>query len=205
LLLKSDCQIKAVKTFTAFVLILLCAEAIHADIYSEAIKQAHNVANGQPPQGGPPVQPTPSAAPPQNPPPPQVNPVLEATLQNISNLRADFDALGKLPEIKPDSLPKQRLLNDLTVAAQDAKPSPTSVTNLAENLATAVAGKIDMQPQHAKLAQDIHAIFNSSHLSAAQQEMIFNDVQQILQSNEIPSDEITNVVNGVKTIAAETQ
>ena len=193
------------KTSTAFLLIFLCAGAIHADIYSEAIKQAHNVANGQPPQGGPPVQQTPPAAPPQNPAPRQVNPVLEATLQNISNLRVDFDALGNLPELKPDSLPKQSLLNDLTDAAQGAEPSPTSVTNLAENLATAVAGKKDMHPQHAKLAQDIHAIFNSSHLSPAQQEMIFNDVQEILQSNEIPSDEITNVVNGVKKIAAETQ
>jgi len=193
------------KTLTAFLLIFLCAGAIHADIYSAAIKQAHNVANGQPPQGGPPAQQAPPAAPPQNPLPPRVNPVLEATLQNISNLRVDFDALGKLPELKLDSLPKQSLLNDLTAAAQGAKPSPTSVTNLAESLATAVAGKEDMQPQHAKLAQDIHAIFNSSYLSAAQQEMIFNDVQNILQSNEIPSDEITNVVAGVKKIAAETQ
>ena len=193
------------KTFTAFLLIFLCARAIHADIYSEAIKQAHNVANGQPPQGGSSAQQTPPAVPPQNPPLPQVNPVLEATLQNISNLRVDFDELGKLTELKPDSLPKQSLLNDLTAAALGAKPSPTSVTNLAENLATAVAGKKDMQPQHAKLAQDIHAIFNSSHLSTAQQETIFADVQEILQSNEVPSDEITNVVNGLKKIAAETQ
>jgi hypothetical protein len=187
------------KTSTAFLFIFVCAVAIRADIYSEAIKQAHNVANGQPPQGGPPAQQTPPA------PPPQVNPVLEATLQNISNLRVDFDELGNLTVLKPDSPPKQSLLNDLTAAALGAKPSPTSVTNLAENLATAVAGKKDMQPQHAKLARDIHAIFNSSHLSTAQQEMIFNDVQEILQSNEIPSDEITNVVAGVKQIATETQ
>jgi hypothetical protein len=184
---------------------LLAATGASADIYTGAEQLARKAAGGG---GGnnasqnpaPPVQPTP---PPQNIPPP--NPVLEATLKNISNLRVDFDAIGKLTDIKPGSPQKKLLLNDLTIAPQGAKPSSASISALADNLASAVAGKKAMQPQHAKLAQEIHAIFNSSHLSAAQQQAVFGDVQKILQDGGASADDAINVVSDIKTIATETK
>ncbi|HEY5233461.1 MAG TPA: hypothetical protein VIK35_08015 [Verrucomicrobiae bacterium] len=182
---------------------LLAVNGVCGGIYNIAEQQARNVAAGEPPQGAPP----PTTPPPQNnnPPAPPPNPALEATLKNISNLSVDFDALGKLAELKPDAPQKKLLLDDLTVAPQGVKPSPASTSMLADNLASAVAGKAAMQPQHAKLAQDIHAVFNGSHLSTTQQQMIFNDVQGILQTGGAAADDITNVVSDIKTMVTETK
>jgi hypothetical protein len=187
-----------------FCALLAAVFASAQGIYNMAEQQARNVAAGEPPQGSPP----PSSPPPQNnspPAPPPANPALEATLKNIANLRIDFDALGKLAELKPDAPQKKLLLDDLTTAPQGTKPSPASTSTLADHLASAVAGRAAMQPQHAKLAQDIHAIFNGSHLSAAQQQMIFDDVQKILQTGGAAADDITNVVSDIRTIATETK
>ena len=184
---------------------LLIANGAFADIYTGAEQLARKAANGDSGNNvsqnhAPPVQPLP---PPQNTPPP--NPVLEATLRNISNLRVDFDALGKLTELKPDSPQKKLLLNDLAIASQGAKPSSASISALADNLASAVVGKKVMQPQHAKLAQDIHAVFNGSHLSAAQQQAVFDDVQKILQDGGASSDDTISIISDIKTIATETK
>jgi hypothetical protein len=187
-----------------FCALLAAGSASAQGIYNIAEQQARNVASGEPPQGS---TPPPSAPPPQNNNPPATppNPALEATLKNISNLRVDFDALGKLAELKPDSPQKKLLLNDLTIAPQSAKPSSASISALADNLASAVAGKAAMQPQHAKLAQEVHAVFNASHLSAAQQKKIFDDVQKILQDGGASADDIINVVSDIKAIATETK
>ena len=190
------------KTPVVIICALLAAGSASAQgVYNIAKQQARNVAAGEPPQGAPP----PAAAPPQNnnPPAPPPNPALEATMKNISNLRVDFDALGKLSELKPDSPQKKLLLNDLTAAAQGTKPSDASISALAGNLASAVAGKDAMKPQHAKLAQDIHAVFNASHLSPEQQQKIFDDVQKILQDGGVAADDTINVISGIKTIATE--
>jgi hypothetical protein len=183
---------------------LLATSGALADSYNIAKQMARNVAAGNAPQGS---APPPAATPTQNnnPPNPPPNPALEATLKNISNLRIDFDALGKLTELKPDSPPKKLLLNDLTIAPQGTKPSSASISALADNLAVAIAGKTAMQPQHAKLAQDIHAVFNASHILPEQQQKIFDDMQKILQDGGASADDAINVVSGMKTIATETK
>jgi len=189
---------------------LLAANGAFADSFSIAKQMARNVAGGQPPGNSgdnsqqppaPPAQPPPQ----NNPPPAPPSPALEATLKNISNLRVDFDALGKLPELKPDSPAKKLLLNDLAIAPQGAKPPDASISALADNLASAVAGKAAMQPQHAKLAQDIHAVFNGSHLAPAQQQMVLDDVRKILQTGGVSADEVAAVVGGIMTIATQTK
>lgn len=185
---------------------LLVANGLPAQNYSIIIRQAKEAASGGGGGGNNAPQnpsPPPSTPPPQNNPPP--NPALEATLRNIANLRVDFDALGKLTGLKPDSLPQKMLLNDLATASQDTKPPDASISSLAGNLATAIAGKEAMQPRHAKLAQDIHAIFNSSHLSPAQQQAVFDDVQKILQDGGASADDVINVVSDIRTIATETR
>jgi hypothetical protein len=131
--------------------------------------------------------------------------VLEATLHNIANLRADFDAFGRLAETNSGETEKMSLLNDLNAAPQGTKPSQISVNKLAMNLANAVAGRDNMREQHTKLAQDVHAIFNCSHLSVEQEQDIFDDVQRILLTGGTTPDVVTNVVISVKAIAAETK
>jgi hypothetical protein len=193
------------KTFIAFSCALCVANSVLAGPNEAAIRQAKDVSAKvtRADQGNPPsTVPSPAAPPQTN---PQPDPVLEATLRNIANLRADFAALGNLAATNSAATQKQLLMNDLATAAQGAKPSPVSVSKLADDLATATAGKEKSGASQQKLAQDVHAIFNSSHLSPAQQQMIFDDVQKILQGGGASPDDATNVVNDIKTIAAETK
>ncbi len=189
------------KTFITLSCVLCVAGSVLADPYSAAIKQAKDVSAKvtKADQGNPPA----TAAPPQA--NPQPDPVLEATLRNIANLRADFAALGNLADTNSAATQKQLLMNDLATAAQGAKPSPVSISNLADDLVTATAGKVKSEATQQKLAQDVHAIFNSSHLSPAQQQMIFDDVQKKLQGGGSSPDDATNVVSDIKTIATETK
>ena len=194
------------KTFTALFCLLFVANGVLADVYSSAIRQTKNVtANAGNTRTDNPPSPTqpPPAPPAQNNPPP--DPVLEATLQNIASLRADFDAFGDRADTNSAAAQKPSLMSHLTAAASGAKPSAPSISKLAADLMTAMVGNEKLRPQHQKLAQDVHAVFNSSHLSPAQQEKIFADVQTLFQNGGVPSDEATNIVNDIKTIAIETK
>jgi len=191
------------KTLAAFFCLLFVTSGGLADPYSAAIRQAKNVAANasstrQDNDNPPPAQPPP-APPPQNNPPP--DPVLEATRQNIAGLRVDFDAFGDRADTNSAAAQKPSLMSHLTAAASGTKPPPTSVAKLADDLMTAMAGNEKLRPQHQKLAQDVHALFNSSHLSPAQQQKIIAGVQTLLQNGGVSLD----IVNDVKTIATETQ
>jgi hypothetical protein len=185
------------KTLIAFFCALLVAGYASAqqgafNIAKQQAKGAAGTASG----GGQP------ASPPATTPPPasqQPNPALEATLQNIANLRYDFDKFDSNPT---NTLP---LVKDLTAAAQGTPAQPASVSQLAGHLATAIAGNKKLQAQEQRLAQNVHAIFNSAHLSAAQQQMVLDSVQKILSDGGVATDDVTNVINDLKTIAAETR
>ena len=194
------------KPFTALFCLLFVANGVLADVYSSAIQRAKNVtANASNTrQDNPPASTQPSPAlPAQNNPPP--DPVLEATRQNTAALRADFDALGDRADTNSAAAQKPSLMSNLTAAASGRKPSAASISKLADDLITTVAGNEKLRPQHQKLAQEVHAIFNSSHLSPAQQEKIFANVQTLLQNGGVPPDDAANVVNDIKTIATETK
>ncbi|HXR03610.1 MAG TPA: hypothetical protein VN836_02760 [Verrucomicrobiae bacterium] len=169
-----------------------------------ALRQARDVSARvtQADQGNPPATAPAPAVPPQTSPPP--SPALAATLQNIANLRADFAALGNLTGTNA-ATQKQLLMNDLATAAQGPKPSPASVSRLADDLVSATAGKAKADATQQNLARDIHAIFNSSQLSPSQKQMIFDSTQNILQSSGAAAEDATNVVNDIKQIATETK
>jgi ArsR family metal-binding transcriptional regulator len=173
-----------------------------ADPYSMAKQQAKSVANGGPISSQPP--PPPQPAPPQNNNPPP-DPVLEATTRNVSNLRADFNALNNSTNLDPNAGQKLSLLNNLAAAAQSAKPAAASIKKIASDLIATMTGKEKMRAQQQKLAQEIHAVFNSSHLSAAQQQKIFNDVKKNLEDGGAAPDDAGKVVADLKTIATETK
>jgi flagellar motor protein MotB len=189
------------KAFIAFFCALLVTDsALAQGVYNMAKQQAKNAAasenkNQQAIDSS--GQPAPAPPPPGNS-NPQPDPALQATLRNIANLRADFEnfAAGQTN--------RQPLINDLTEAAQGAKASPASVSKLAGHLA-AVAGNKKLQAQRQKLAQSVHAIFNSSHLSAVQKQMVCDGVQKNLLEGGTSSDDVANVINDLKTIAAETK
>ena len=68
-------------------------------------------------------------------------------------------------EVNPtNTLP---LIKDLTEAAQGTKPSAASVARLAQDSRDRPRREQKLHAQHQKLAQNVHAMFNSSHLSPA--------------------------------------
>jgi len=186
------------KTSIAFFCALYLAGSVSAQgVYNMAKQQAKNAAGSESSAGQPAAAAHPAT--PALPASPSPSPALEATLQNIENLRYDFEKFDSNPTNT------QPLINDLTAAAQNTKPSPGSISRLAGDLATAISGKDKLRAPEQKLAREIHAIFNSSHLSPAQRQMIYDDVQKILQDCGVLSGETDNVINDLKTIAKETK
>ena len=197
------------KLFIALGCALFMTDVVLADPYSSAIRQAERVSSQETEANRKLMDNTPPATPPQNNPNPPANqppnPALQATLQNIENLRNDFAAIGNAAANVPLAVQKQSLTNDLAIAAQAAKAQPASIAKLADDLTTAIAGKEKLRAPQQALAQYIHAVFNSSHLTTAQQQMIFNGVQKILTDSGAAPDEAASVVNDIKTIASETK
>ena len=196
------------KTRIAVFCALLVVGSAHADPYSMAMQQARrasqqNAAEQQHIQnaaGG--NAPSQAAAPGATP----VNPALQATLSNINSLQADFKTIGASTGSATDPSQKVSLLNDLSSAAQGNKASSDSIKKLADDLLAAVAGKTQISvAQQTRLARDIHAIFNSSHLTDAQQQLMFDDAQKILTDAGVSLDNAVDVVVDLKTISAETK
>jgi len=191
------------KTFMVALGALLTAGNLRADIYNGAKQQARNASGeitereNQAVANPSPSSPAPNA--------PAMDPVLQATLRNIANLRTDFAGLAQAADTNAAAMQKQMLLNDLAAAPTGGKPSAAAVTKLGDDLTAAVSGNARLRAQQPKLAQEIHAIFNSSHLTAAQQQMIFDDVQKMLQAAGVPAENVTSVVNDLEAIATATK
>ena len=191
------------KAFVAGFLFVTLAGTTLADVnYSLATGQAKRDANqNNAQQGVKPSQPqTPSA-----PQPPPVNPALAATLQNIADLRADLDALSQAADAPSGDDQRASLMTHLSAAAQDKMASVTSVEKLAAQLVAAASGRKNLSAQDAVLARNIHALFNSSHLSATQRQTLLDAVKKILTDAGLPGDEADSVVNDLKQVAAEVQ
>jgi hypothetical protein len=131
-----------------------------------------------------------------------MDPALAATLQNIADLRGNLVILITSTNAELTAPQKMSLLNNLSAAAQGTKPAAADVKKLAEHLITAATGKKIPAAAQTTLARNIHAIFNSSHLSATQQQMMFDSVQKILTDAGTSLDGALNVVADLKSIAA---
>jgi hypothetical protein len=191
---------------------LLVAGISQADPYNIVKQQAHrasdqNTAEQQRIQnaaGGPAQPGAASPAPAPNAPP--MDPMLQATLNNINNLQADFAVFISSTSDKPDPAQKVSLLNNLSTAAQGKKAPSDSVKKLADDLMGAISGKKKLAPaSQKKLAAQVHAIFNSAHLTDAQQKTMFDDVQKILTEAGATLDDAVNVVTDLKKIAEATK
>ncbi len=188
--------------------VMLAVAAAQADPYSMAINQAkrdsdqnnaeqRRLLNAE--NGGASAQPAAGAT------PPSANPLLAATVQNISNLQTDLVAFIGSPSDHPDPAQKLALMNDLSAAAQGTKASADSVKELARDLFTALAGHQKLLAQKLTLAREVHAVFNSSHLTAAQQQTIYDNVQKTLVDAGVSLGDAVDVVTDLKSIVGETK
>lgn len=174
---------------------LLLGGPVFADVFFQAKQQAHHAAD-QPPANNPPGAAKPSA--PQTPP---MDPALAATLQNIASLRDDLKAIND--SAQPDAALKIALLNDLIKAAQGTKPASSAVQKLAGHLSTALAGKIKLERE--KLARELHALFNSAHLSETQQKSTTDDLKKILTDAGVSADDVNAIADDLQTISTATK
>jgi hypothetical protein len=200
------------KTVTACLCVLLAAAGeLRAQNYYKAEQQANrtsaqNDAEQQRIQkeaGGSPGAP---AGGPSAPAPAPMDPALQATLKNVNGLQGDFAAAINSPASTPDPGQKIALLNDLSQAAQGAKATSDSVKKLADDLLTALGGRNKLAAaQQTKLAREVHALFNSSHLTAAQQQTLLDDVQKTLTDGGASLDNAVDVVTDLKAVVAQTK
>lgn len=194
------------KTALAIVCLLFALHVAMADPYGIAIQQARrdsaqNDAEQQRIQnadGG-------AAQAPTSQQPAAMSPALAATLQNITNLEMDLVAFIGSAGDHPDPTQKVALMNDLSGAAQGTKASSESVKELAKDLFTATAGNKKLLEKKLQLAREIHAVFNSSHLTPTQQQSIYDNVQKTLTDADVPLDAAVDVVTDLKAIVAETK
>jgi hypothetical protein len=204
---------KLTKSFVAGAWLLGAAGGVFAQNYNLATQQARRdsaqndaeqqrIANAAgAPAGssryGRPATPAPEAAP--------MDPALQATLKNVAGLQTDLAAFVATSD-KPTADQKTALLNDLSEAAQGAKASSGAIKKVAEDLSPALAGQKRLGvPQQKRLAQQIHALFNSSHLTAAQQQAILTSIQKTLTDAGTSLDDTVNLVTDLKAVVAETK
>ena len=197
------------KTFIACACLLLAAGTVPAQNYYMAVQQAkrasaQNDAEQQKIQqaaGGSGAAQGGAAG---SPAPAPMDPALQATLSNISSLQTDFATVISSTGDKADQ--KISLLNNLSKAAQGTKASANSVKKLADDLLTALAGKTKLgAAQQTSLAREVHALFNSSHLTDAQQDKLLADVQKTLTDGGATLDDAVNVVTDLKQVVTETK
>lgn len=193
------------KPFLILACAMVAANSLPADPYSAAIQQAKRVANQETAANRQLMNNPPPATPAQAAPAQPPDPELQATLENIQHLQSDFDTFARLTNAAAITTEIQGLTNDLATAALGTKPSQPSLAKLGDDLAAVLVGNQKLRPQHPKLAQMSHAVFNGAHLTPAQQQMIFTEVQKILTGGGVPPDDAKNVVNDFKTIASETK
>jgi hypothetical protein len=132
-----------------------------------------------------------------------VDPVRAATLKNIADLEADFAAFNNSTSTQADAAQKAALLNDLSAAALGKKPASASVQKLAAHLIAATTGKKNAAQQ--KLARNVHALFNASHLTDAQQTTLLEEVKKNLTTAGAAAADAENVFDELKGIVEETK
>ena len=99
-------------------------------------------------------------------------------------------------------------LDDRYAALKDAqaKKDPDAVKKLADDLQTAVSGRKKLvAAQQLKLAREVHALFNSAHLTATQQDTLVTDVQKILADGGASLDDAVNVATDLKAVVSQTK
>ena len=131
------------------------------------------------------------------------DPVREATMKNIADLQTDFTAFNNAAGTPVDAAQKAALLNDLSTAALGKKPAAASVQKLAGHLITATSGK--KNPAAQKLARNVHALFNSNHLTAVQQTALLEEVKKNLTAAGAAPGDASNVFDDLTGVIEETK
>jgi hypothetical protein len=158
------------------------------------IRNQNNVQQGvaAPNQPAQPGQPAASSAP---------SPLLQ---QNLAKVRADLAAFKPNSPVTPQQ--KLQLKNDLIASAQGAgKPSPATISALADSLSAAFTQTAVPDKDRDRLVSRLAAVLNPGRIQPAQMQSIYDDIQAIFQANGMARKDAVKIVDQVKVIGAEIQ
>lgn len=126
----------------------------------------------------------------------------EQQKQNIATLEADLKAIKSGSQVTQAQ--KDALRASLTTLAEGSvKPDPVLVQNLATNLAEALADGTLSDSEKAQLAFDLQRVLNSANIPAEEVTAAIAAVQTILQASNIDRADVETIVNDLKAIADE--
>lgn len=126
----------------------------------------------------------------------------ETQQQNLNQLRADLAGIREGSNVTPEQ--KNDLKNSLMTLADGAtKSSAASVEALSSSLQSALADQTLTNLEKAQLASCVQEVLNSANIPPDEVSAVIEDARAILESADVSEDEIQQVVNDLKSIAAE--
>jgi hypothetical protein len=124
--------------------------------------------------------------------------------QNLAKVRADLAAFKPNSPVTPQQ--KLQLKNDLIASAQGAgKPSPATISALADSLSAAFTQTAVPDKDRDRLVSRLAAVLNPGRIQPAQMHAIYDDIQAIFQANGMARKDAVKIVDQVKVIGAEIQ
>jgi hypothetical protein len=124
--------------------------------------------------------------------------------QNLAKVRADLAVFKPNSPVTPQQ--KLQLKNDLLASAQAVgKPSPATISVLADSLSAAFTQTAVPDKDRDRLVSRLAAVLNPGRIHPAQMQAIYDDIQAIFQANGMARKDAVKIVDQVKVIGAETQ
>lgn len=160
--------------------------------HAKELSNQNNVRQGV----APPTQPTSAATATPAAAPPRLSPAIAKLQTDLATIKADSLVTAEQ---------KQKIAEDLTQAAQGAKPSPAVSDKLAANLAAACAEKPLSPTSRARLAQELDAVLNPGKYPQAKLDGIYADVQAVFQENGMKRNAAVAIADDVKALSADIQ
>src|ERR1051326_1563167 len=135
-------------------------------------------------------------APPTQPPMTSVVPAPPAVTASLVRFQTDLGTLNAGAPATPDQ--KQKMVEELAMTSQGAKPSRAALAKLADDLSAAFAEKPLSAPSRARLVQELDAVLNPSKYPQAKLDGIFKDIQAIFQDNGLLRNKAVAIADDVK-------
>jgi hypothetical protein len=176
-------------------LVSTCAYADPSVIIRERAKELRDQNNVRQGVASPtqPVQPTVTPAAPAG---PTLSPALVRFNTDVATIRVDASVTTNQ---------RQKLAQELVMAAQGAKPSLVSAAKLATDVSAAFSEKPLSASNRARFIQELDAVLNPAKYPQAKLDGILRDVQAIFQENGLARMKAIAISDDLKAIAAEIQ
>ena len=142
-------------------------------------------------------------APPTQAPMTSVAPTPPALTPSLVRFQTDLGTLNMGTPATAEQ--KQKLVQELTLSPQGAKPSRAALTKLTDDLSAAFAEKPLPPTSRARLVQELDAVLNPGKYPQAKLDGIFADIQAIFQENGLSRNKAVVIADDVKAISAQIQ